>query len=235
MRTHVEIGGSSTLQPEKAVIVYRGGSHAYATVHDVKLPGRNGRPRLGTGKPVTTSFVRALARELGNKIPLEVLPPQVVCRTEDVVAWWSPAGPRPMFFREGSELGRLDARVMEQPALLWAVSGRGLYVRALRESNRPDADTPLFHAPYWNVYLDGHVCLGSMRRPEHTTMEVLREWEDGFFGSQFTHEAGGGRRIDYKGGVVGLWKAMARRKTFPINLLIPTKQTLAQFLGGIHA
>jgi hypothetical protein len=56
---------------------------------------------------------------------------------------------------EAGPIGNHDADVelpgYPQPALLFDVMGGNLRIRALGSSGRPNADTPLFRAPYWNV------------------------------------------------------------------------------------
>lgn len=240
MNTGVVMGASQRFALRQALLIYsphasgsygdRGRGDVYVTLHDVEA-GEDGPPRLGPGRPADLEFLRDLTKGLQANVPAEVLPDYVLCRTPDTIAWWSPRARRPMFFREGSELGGLSGKLFPQPALVWKIVGQSIYVQALAINERPVADTPLFKAPYWNTDADGRVCLGSMKRPGTVSVESLRRWEDGYFGSLFTGQNGGGQLA--KGGLVKLWKGLAdTRRLFPMNRLIPAKQTLAEFVRG---
>ena len=52
---------------------------------------------------------------------MEFLPDQVVVRTPDLLAWWTPAAVRPMFFRAGSELEGISGKQFPHPTLLFVV------------------------------------------------------------------------------------------------------------------
>jgi PRTRC genetic system protein B len=107
-----------------------------------------------------------------------------------------------------------------------------LSVRALRENRRPDHDTTLAVAPYWNVSEKGLVCLGDARTPTTTSVDSLDGWEKGFFDSTFTH-SNIGRSTRHKDGFLGLWTALADKKhPFPKDALISLPQTLASFFEG---
>ena len=204
----------------------------YASVHGVRstLP-----PTLLEGRPVDVAFVRTLAAGLGLKLAPEVLPPHVLCRTPEVVVWWTPAGVRPMFFREGSSLGRVNGKHFPHPPLVWKLDGANLSVRALANDERPTASTPLYVAPYWNTAPNGLVCQGTMPRPNSTAIGALEGWVDAYFVSEFTHDFYGGEGTSQlttlKGGVPALWKKLADKKgPFPARYLSPARQTLKEFV-----
>src|ERR1019366_5744284 len=80
-------------------------------------------------------------------------------------------------------------------------------IRALAESRRPERGTALFHASFWNVYLDGKVCHGTMRVPQDFSMESLPGWEKAFFGSNFSHTMRDEVCL-HPAGSTGLWKQL---------------------------
>lgn len=236
----VHLGADTPFVLGHALLIYRssGGfvgprdrQQAYVTVHEVEHP-RSGPPVLAAGRPADTAFLRALATSMETAVPPEVLPEHVLCRTTDIVCWWSAGAPRPMHFRERTKLAPLTGRVIPQPALVWKLQGRALYVRALEASARPEAKTPLHIAPYWNTDHDGRVCLGDMKRPEFIDVANLRAWEEGFFGSLFTGQNNLGKRYTKANdGIVGVWRRAGRRNRFPTDTLEPAKETLQEFLG----
>src|SRR5260370_34896266 len=186
MNAHLRIGDNRTFSLKQAVLLYKEGSRAFATLHEVKYrPDK--APYLCAGQSVTPSFLEALAKGLGASMAAEVLPEHVLARTPELIAWWSRPQPRLMFFGDGNaEAKKLNGKMYPHPALVFLIHGRELFVRALAEDCRPTADTRLRNAPYWNTDAHGRVCLGSMRVPEEVSVTSLPGRADASFASEFT-------------------------------------------------
>ena len=233
MNTDIEIGGNSAVELRKAVMIYTG-THAYVTVHDV-LRDEQGRPHYGPPEALSAEFVKSLCELLNQKsvLEIEVLPSNILCLTDDLVAWWSPAAVRPMFFESATDkaANALSGGKFPHPALVFVSTERQLSVRALPANERPTSGTPLLSAPYWNTYEDGSVCTGSMRVPvSEVSSAVSAEWERGFFESAFTHPAGAVRLTSYKGGIIPMWTSVLGRDAFPDQYLVTAHETLLQFI-----
>jgi PRTRC genetic system protein B len=165
MDVHVRIGNNQTFTLKQAVLLYQEGNRAFATLHEVKCRPE-GSSYLGAGQSVTTGFLETLTKGLGANMAAEVLPENVLARTPELIAWWSPAQGRLIFFGGGNaESAKLNGKMFPNPPLVFVIHGRELFVRALVEDRRPKADTRLRNAPYWNTDTNGRVCLGSMRVP----------------------------------------------------------------------
>ncbi len=231
MNVHLRIGDNRTFSLKQAVLVYQDGTRAFATLHEVKCRP-NEAPYLCAGQSVTTGFLQTLAKGLGASVGAEVLPEHVLARTPELIAWWSGAQPRLMFFGDGNdEAKKLNGKMFPHPALVFMIHGRELFVRALAEDCRPTADTRLRNAPYWNTDSAGRVCLGSMRVPEEASVGSLSHWENAYFASEFTHPSGAVRLTTHPGGFLGLWSNLAGRKqSFPVKFLADSKQTLQEFV-----
>ena len=225
MRFSIDVGSELELKLYQAVLLYRNdhGNRVMATVHGVVQKEADGTPLLGAGQLLSTAALRELTRHLGTSCPAEYLPDHVVARTPELIAWWTRAAMRPMFFREGSELANISGKPFPHPALLFVVRNGVLFVRALPNSRRPDPDTRLAAAPYWNIDSNGAVCAGTMRIPKSLTVASIPAWQQAFFQSEFTHPGGGGRLTRRKGGTAALWKSLAGNKTFPRSTLIETE------------
>jgi PRTRC genetic system protein B len=165
---------------------------------------------------------------------VEFLPDHVVARTPELLAWWTPAAVRPMFFRVGSELEGISGKRFPHPALLFVVRSNVLYVRALFATQRPRPDSKLAAAPYWNIDSNGAVCAGTMRAPKSLTVNSIPAWQQAFFQSEFTHAGGAGRLTKRKGGTAALWKSLARKKIFPRSTLIEM-EPLNEYLRKLEA
>jgi PRTRC genetic system protein B len=230
MQAYVGIGTNCEFKLSEAVLVYRaGGGGAFASLHQVKQ-GDNGVPYLAPGEPLTAAFLRTLAQGLGAQVKPEILPDNVLARTPDMLAWWSPPQRRVMFFGgTDQEARKLNDLVLSHPALIFKVAGKDLFVRAMATTLRPGPETPLKMAPYWNTDSRGLVCAGSMRVPESSDIASMPVWQDAYFQSEFTHAAGAVRLTSHSGGFIGLWTSLAGRKRFPARFLADAGETLQEF------
>lgn len=234
MDVHVRIGDTRTFTLKQAILLYQEGNRAFATLHEVKSRPE-GPPYLSSGQSVTTGFLQALAGGLGANMAAEVLPENVLARTPDLIAWWSPAQCRLMFFGEGNtETKKLNGKMFPHPPLFFMINERELFIRALAENCRPKENTRLKNAPYWNTDAQGRVCLGSMRVPEELSARTFTAWENSYFASEFTHPSGAVRLTTHPRGFLGLWSAVAGRKHFPVRFLVDAKQKLGEFIETAH-
>jgi PRTRC genetic system protein B len=139
-----------------------------------------------------------------------------------------------MFFRHDDPLGAVGGRSFPQPALVFKVSSNELWIRALAADKRPTADTAMMVAPYYNVNAEGLVCQGSMRSPSEASVASMLQWEQSFFDSEFTHIYGGGHFTRHAESLVDLWMKLASAARFPTRTLVPTDETLAQFVERVR-
>jgi hypothetical protein len=113
MRFSIDVGSELELKLYQAVLLYRNdhGNRFMATVHGVAQKESDGTPLLGSGQLLSTAALRELTKQLGASCPAEFLPENVVARTPELIAWWTPAAVRPMFFRDGSELADISGKL----------------------------------------------------------------------------------------------------------------------------
>jgi PRTRC genetic system protein B len=235
MDVHVRIGDTRTFALKQALLLYQEGNRAFATLHEVKNRP-DGPSYLSAGQSVTTGFLETLAKGLGANLAAEVLPENVLARTPDLIAWWSPAQRRLMFFGGGNtETAKLNGKLYPHPPLVFMICERELFVRALAENCRPKNDTRLRNAPYWNTDAQGRVCLGSMRVPGEVSVSTIGGWEAAYFASEFTHPSGAVRLTSHLAGFLGLWSALEGRKRFPARFLADSKQKLHEFIDAARA
>lgn len=234
MEARIRIGPRRSFALSQALLIYRDASAAFVTLHEVQGQ-KNQAPYLGPGQPLTTAFLRTLARALGSKITPEILSANVLVRTPDSIVWWSTASRHVMFFSGGTEeAARLNGRMYPHPPLVFKVCQHELFVRALEDDVRPDANTPLKTAPYWNTEGSrGLVCAGTMRIPEEMTADSISDWQTAFFSSSFTHPSGAVRLTSHPEGFAGLWLSLADCEDgFPTEFLTDARQTLRQFVDS---
>jgi PRTRC genetic system protein B len=235
MRLDVDLGDVIELKLDRALLVYANQqrSRHMVTVHTVQH-AENHLPVLGTGTLLSMETLRELAKQLGSGTLLECLPENVIARTPETLAWWTPAEVRPMFFGAGSELGGVSGKPFPHPPLLFVVAKGILHVRALCENRRPAATSRLAVAPYWNTGGDGKVCHGTMRAPNGVSSASIPQWETAFFQSEFTHPGDTVKLTRRKGGVVPLWQSLAGARRFPRRTLIAA-EGLIDYLKGLES
>lgn len=231
MQVNISIGQNCRVELREALLIYGEHNQRFVTKHDVTLH-RDGPPSLGPAQPLTLSFVESLVRSLHGSSAAEVLPANILAKSERMISWWTPAQSRQMFYANAEgKAATLNGRSFPQPPLVWRVEDGGLAIRALPENERPDATTKLSVAPFWNLSSEGNVCAGSMRRPNSASPASIVDWEQGFYESAFTH-ANVGRLTRHEGGFESLWQGLVGQETFPIETLIGLPQTLVQFICG---
>ena len=143
--------------------------------------------------------------------------------------WYTKSMKRQLYFTENLEIPNGMAEV---PAMLWFANKRSLKIFALANSRRPTEKTELFYAPFFNVYEDGNVCMGTVdvNFQNSTSLEEFTEkWENYFFNSYFSHLMNEHNPI--KGNCVSLWKSLINtEKQFPKEALKQANRTLKNLL-----
>ena len=93
MRFSIDVGSELELKLYRAVLLYRNdhGNRFMATVHGVVQKETDGAPLLGAGQLLSTAALRELTKQLGTSCPAEFLPENVLARTAELIAWWTPA------------------------------------------------------------------------------------------------------------------------------------------------
>jgi PRTRC genetic system protein B len=231
MDVGIAIGENHRFELSEALLIYcENRNAAFITRHQV-LRDNSGTPSLGPARPLTVSFVEDLTRSLGGRTAAEILPDNILVKTDRMIAWWTPRQRRQMFYQNAEKKSEeLNGRIFPQPALVWRAQDGELKIRALKQNQRPNAETELAVAPFWNLSDDGTLCTGSMRRPTGSSVATVALWERGFYESAFTH-ANVGRLTRHPGGFNALWNGLAGKgKAFPTDSLIELPETLQQFI-----
>ena len=145
------------------------------------------------------------------------------------VVWYTKAIKRKLFFIENLEIPNGTAEV---PAMLWLANKRSLKIFALTNNRRPTEKTTLYYAPFFNVYENGNVCMGTVDvnlQNSVSVEEFMEKWEEYFFNSYFSHLMNEHNPID--GNCVNLWKSRINTdKTFPKETLKKANRTLKTLL-----
>ena len=137
MQVQIAIGENHRFELREALLVYYGNQTTFITKHEV-LNQQNTSPALGPAQPLTVAFVESLVRSLGGGAAAEILPENILAKSDRMIAWWTPAQRRQMFYQHSEgKAADLNGRIFPQPPLVWRVADGQLKIRALTENKRP--------------------------------------------------------------------------------------------------
>jgi PRTRC genetic system protein B len=234
----VRLSGTEDFMLQKAILVYAGEGRkaACATVHDVAV-AENGRAMLLAGVAATVQSVAEIAKLLTRQAKTGCyLPANILMVGIDSLIWWIPPARRRVFFKSEKLGGERSAEV-PNPGIVFRVSGDSEWsVFAVKGHDRPTPETPLFLAPYFNVWSNGKICTGNVTVPPCSTAETIAAWERAFFDSSFTHPNvhAPEKLVEHRGGAYGFWEKMleGNYKRFPERVLVETGKRLSDLLDG---
>jgi PRTRC genetic system protein B len=144
------------------------------------------------------------------------------------VIWYTKPQARKLYFTESLNF---TSQELPLPALVWAADKKRLFVFALTGKGKPRLNTPLYNAPFFNLYRNGNVCMGSVavRISQSASLEEFTEaWEGYFFGSYFSHLIDGHNPV--AGNLISLYQSLAGTGAFPVEELTPTTKQLKHLL-----
>lgn len=224
--------------PTSALVFYEAkgtGSNMYVEHFDMDS---NGIPI--NAHPLTVSEANILAKTLQtdeekNKAflkPKGILPTNILHinpSEKGTVLWYTKPQQRQLYFV--NSLG-IPNGIAEVPPLLWFANKNNLAIFALATNRRPTEKTPLHYAPFFNIYEDGRVCMGTVTidiKNSASVEEFIQAWESYFFNSYFSHLLGSHSPI--KGNCVKVWKDLiGTTKPFPKDILKKNNRTLKNLL-----
>jgi PRTRC genetic system protein B len=165
--------------------------------------------------------------------PSGLLPKNVLFINPDhdgYAIWYTPAQKVNLFFVDSLAIPNGKAFV---PPLLWKASKNTLYIYAMDADTEINEQTPLFHAPFFNLYADGKVCRGTVSisiKTDCLLEEFIHEWEQYFFNSYFSHLIGDASPV--KGNIIQLWQNLVfNGKPFPMKSLLKNGLTIKNLLS----
>lgn len=177
------------LRPTDALLFYDSPSGKYVEHRGIV----NGR--MTAGQPLDVSqlsqMVRLVERYTVKQKPMTSLngaiPSNLLYADTNIdsirLVWWRAPEERRIFFKDTLNI---PDGVMRVPGMVYSVKGSGTLSVWCFKGTKPKG--LLYRAPFFNVYSDGHVCLGNSKtdKPKHNTFdEWLSYWEKMFWQSEF--------------------------------------------------
>lgn len=221
-------GAPTDFELVRALLFYDARGHGQlATVHEVRTEA-DGRPELRPGSPLTRAALEEIASFLTREsesgpVRRDVLPEHLLYSDATTLLWWKPAHRAPIFFRTGRKNfdAAMEGATVAHPPLLFLATSGHLSLWALGTDERPGPESPLFQAPYFNLYSNGAMCTGNVRLPEVLRPSAMARFEEGFFSTNFTHSNIKSPLTTYPGGHDALWRMLATSgAAFPLDALV---------------
>lgn len=185
------------------------GRPAYASIHPVVDGVIKHEKDPITSKQLLEfcrNVIDPLRKDAVKERLVEITPPRVLLSdpVNDLTVWWRPSKPTPQFF-DCDELGVIQG-VCHMPNLVFAQSGARLSVCAVSGNQRPTNESKVFHAPMFNTYSNGGVCLGGVSLSQITKWADMDANEDDFLRGINTHPNDGHVKTSYPTGIFALWR-----------------------------
>jgi len=228
---------SKNFQPKKAILVYQSTAEEdfYVESYDIDKSGRPINPHpLALEEGIALSRALQATGELsaGFLTPKGTLPQNLLCLNasqDGYAVWHTPAKKAHLLFAKS--LGIADG-IAYIPPMLWKADREKLQVFALEAKGRPTDKSKLFHAPFFNIYAKGDVCMGNVNIEISGDLHLegfISEWERYFFGSTFSHLLGDSSPVTSN--IVQLWKSLVgTNQRFPMQILKFTGHYLREVL-----
>jgi PRTRC genetic system protein B len=236
---------SEVYVPYKALLIYQSETdreghedkevNTYVESYDI---GKHGNPV--NAHPLTLKESVALAdllqasRELQNGFLKSkgVLPSNLLylnSQRTGYAVWHTPTEQRKLYFTEN--LG-IKSGLTYLPGLVWLATRDQLYVYAIKGNRKPNANTKLYHPPFFNIHGNGQVCMGNVRiQIDHNTCleDFMEKWQRYFYESYFSHSLAGGSVVN--GNIVQLWQQQLETgQKFPETCLIKNGKTIQNLI-----
>ncbi len=123
-------------------------------------------------------------------IPEGILPNNVLYLNQQgngQVIWFTKPQKCKLFFIENLSIPKGEAYL---PSLVFKATKSELFIYALKGKNRPTPQTKLYYAPFFNIYRNGNICMGTVdvqAEKADSLEEFIALWEEYFFNSYFSH------------------------------------------------
>jgi len=223
---------------QKALVLYRHTSNE----HDMYIEAfdMDDRGRPVSAHPLSMEETACLAESLAASAELNtrflqsngLLPYKVLYMDSGrrgYVLWYTPEQKTVLYFTKSLGIPCGEAWI---PAMLWKADKDHLNVFAVKANRRPDEMTTLYHAPFFNIYEEGKVCMGNVdiEMPENCCLQdFIKAWEAYFFDSYFSHLVQGHACV--KMNIVQLWQEqVSSGKHFPKEILVKTGKKLKDII-----
>jgi PRTRC genetic system protein B len=201
----------------------------YIEERKIGIDATTGKPCYLAGKPISEKAVNDYLEIMQNKANyrkgnLGLIPKNVLSINQTGgILWKCPANKRTI--KTVQRFHNIDG-IASYPHLIFAYNDSKLRVYAVK-TLKIENNTDLYISPFWNVYNDGSVCMGSasLKGVEKKSYDSLQEKIDDietiFFNSPYSHHLGHSAQALKNNSLDQQWKDLIEnpKKRFPTNEL----------------
>lgn len=217
-RTHT----NSRVSPAMAIIVYTDKAKNDYYLEQRAIEYDNGKYVFQSPIPLADNVLKDIAgsyvKNKGWRLEHDgIIPEHLLFGKSKIgvsaVVWYRPSMKRSLNF--SSHLNIKGNHTVTVPATLYVVINNTLYVYALMTDERPKLSTKIYNAPFFNIYTDGRVCLGTAHVGQKTSSfeKEAERFERGFY---MAEQNGGQSEHNCKTPLVKLWnQVIAKKSAFP--------------------
>jgi PRTRC genetic system protein B len=184
---------TASLKPKHQIVIYEGSQNTSYVEHYEVLE-IDGSHFLSEGKPLTKKTLKKimnLVMTTGKNMfatVKQLLPENVIYYDPRPgmlkLIWYN----KPMVrIMHGIYKHPVKVKI---PAILYMLHDDDLSIFIMKTgTRRPELKTPLFRAPFPNIYERGNVCMGNVKKPTGTVeiANLINSWEGAFWNSEFTN------------------------------------------------
>jgi PRTRC genetic system protein B len=217
---------NETLPLKGIMLLYNGSRNNENQCYVEYQPVQNGKPEAPVPLSLTSLenlYTYMVGRKMGHGQMAGVIPDRLIYMnpTLNVYVWKVAGGKRDVKMARGTSLRK---GWINYPPMIFMVNGENLSIYIYK--GRLGSASKLHPAPYFNVYDDGSVCLGTVKltavNSAVTYTEFIDAWESIFFNSKYSHGIGDNHKI-MKGLINSRkqfpWKKLAKEQTFKLKSL----------------
>ncbi|GAB3910571.1 PRTRC system protein B [Mucilaginibacter boryungensis] len=228
----------SLYHPFKAIILYKekeGDKRVYAESYDMSNEGYpvNAHPlSVREGASLAKALDTGCELEQSFLQPAGLLPKNLLYMKHGRLGyalWHTPAMRVNLLFKNELDIPSGKAAI---PELLWLAGREQLNIYALKKETELEMDTPLYHAPFFNVHPNGNVCMGTVNVDIHSQCSLelfMQQWQEYFFNSYFSHLIQ--QNSPVKGNIIQLWQSLVgTKKIFPQSQLVKNGRTIKNLI-----
>ncbi len=222
---------NNRLSPVRSIVVYTDKRQSSFYLESRDITNQGGKFHLSAAVPLSDSAMKNIAQaymknNAFNMTHASIIPGHMLHGSNKlgrtVVIWYRPAMRKTLNF--SASIGIKGDKPVMVPATLNVIINTKLYIYALATDERPEANTKLYNAPYFNIYEDGNVCLGTAntgRVKKKTFEEEAERFERAFYMA----EQNGGVAQQCKSSLNTIWTSLIKsQKPFPQKELVQHKK-----------
>jgi PRTRC genetic system protein B len=229
---------SDVYLPKKALVVFQSednDQNVYIEAYDMS---HNGKPI--NAHPLSVKETQLFAETLNSSVSLKndwlkskgLLPDKLLYVNpglQGFAVWHTPEQQVDLLFKDALDIPCGKASV---PPLVWKADKKNLYLYAIKTRSKPSLNTPLFFAPFFNVYGDSRVCMGTVDTGMdgiNSLEDFIGAWERSYWGSYFSHMISEVSPI--QGNIVQVWQEQLKTgQKFPLDKLKKDGKTINDIL-----